>query len=120
MCKLKEDENASKRVNILTISNICTYYIHLPIQHSLQQVLQINGLLEATLAYMRELQLEETTISNFIQGSLWKSITQKLVREDVIYLPIVIFFDDVETGNGMGARAGNNSVGCVYTLLKII
>lgn len=113
ICTLKDEPSSSKRGKLLKVANKSSHYMHMPIKHSLQQLLEIDGLLEATVSYMKELQLEEKLVSNFVQGSLWKSRVNDF-KDDGIALPLTIFFDDVETGNAMGTHSGNNSVGCVY------
>ena len=73
ICTLKEEPLSLKRAKLVKIANKSIHYIHLPIKNSLEQLLQVDGLLEATLSYMDQLQSEKEVITNFVQGSLWKS-----------------------------------------------
>ncbi|KAL7287657.1 hypothetical protein TKK_0018298 [Trichogramma kaykai] len=74
---------------------------------------ECNGLFNATLSYMRSLENEHNVKSNFIQSKLWKEQIKNFNRDGVV-LPLFGYFDDVETGNGIGSHAGQNAIGTVY------
>lgn len=71
----------------------------------------MGGLLDATLANLHSLISENKILLNFVQGTAWKTIIKNFDKSDGIALPLIGFFDDVEVGNALGSRAGNNSIG---------
>lgn len=114
MCTLKEEQVPKFHGNKVHVTTKSTKMVHLSIKNSLKQILQMDGLLEATLSHMTFLQSEPIVKMNFIQGSLWKEQTRNRNKNEII-LPLIIYFDDVETGNALGSHAGKNEVGCVYS-----
>lgn len=115
---VKED----KTVNQSIVYKKPKCFVYLSLIFSLQQLLEIDGLFDATLKYMQSLYSESKYMKNFIQGNLWK-ITLKEVSsiiKDGIILPLFIYFDDLETGNALGSHAGKNLIGCVYAWIPCL
>lgn len=79
---------------------------------SLKILLEIPGAFETLKSYMKILYEEKPFISNVIQGDAWKAVLPKFRGKFVV--PIFLFQDDLETGNGMGSRAGKNKLGALY------
>ena len=71
---------------------------------------------DAILKYISHLQEEKNFIFNIIQTSSWK---QKVGNEKDV-LPVFVYFDDVETGNGLGSHAGINKFGAIYTYIACL
>ena len=113
--------------NILSIIEKNVRTIHLPIHHCLRLLLETKGLLNATINYMGFLKTQKflesdnadkrtAILFNLTQCSLWKEKLKDLENEkkNGILLPALIEYDDLETGNALGANAGKNCIGCVY------
>ena len=98
-------KNNEKRVEIKGI--------YIPLRWSLKTLLEIPGVMETLLNYMKQLQSDEL-FCNFIQGDLWKQITLSRSSEE-IWLPIFVFVDEAEMGNALGPQAGKNKFCGVYT-----
>lgn len=88
--------------------------IHMPLKNSLTQLLEIDGLFDATLSYMKNVINYDSILCHFVQGSLWKEKI-KTLKEGEIVLPLGYFYDEVKTGNSQGTHAGQNSLGFGYT-----
>lgn len=89
--------------------------LHISVQHSLTRLLQMDGLFDALLSYMNNLSQQNTkVIENFVQGNLWKSMLKNFNKTDGTIIPLVVGYDDVETGNALGSHAGVNEIGAVY------
>ena len=69
------------------------------------------------LSYVEDLKAETETISNFVQGELWKSKLEQFA-EDEIVLPLFIFFDDFECNNPLGPNSGK--LGAVYASIPCL
>lgn len=110
---LKEEQVPKFHGNKVHLFTKKTTMVHLPISNSLRRILQMDGLLEATLLHKEFLESDPEVSMNFIQGSLWKEQTKDLKTNDIV-LPLFVYFDDVETGNALGSHAGKNKVGCCY------
>ena len=90
---------------------------HFPLRESFKKFLELPNCLDDILTYTESLQLETETISNFMQGELWKLKLQKFSHEDTV-LPIFIFFDDFECNNALGPNSGK--LGGVYATLPCL
>lgn len=54
----------------------------------------------------------EPFLSNFIQSDIWRTKIQYFQSKNV--LPLFLFSDDYETGNGLGNHAGVNKLAGTY------
>ncbi|XP_057340567.1 uncharacterized protein LOC130677732 [Microplitis mediator] len=107
---------------IVNVKKKLSYII--PLEKSLKIFLEIPGVFNTIYNYQKELLLETTQgtgsiLRNIIQGSLWTEIVKKF-DNDQILIPLIISFDDLETGNPLGSRAGKNKLGAVYTSIATI
>ncbi|KYN28513.1 hypothetical protein ALC57_02067 [Trachymyrmex cornetzi] len=84
----------------------------IPIRFVFQQFFEMPGVLDETLNYINTLQEDNTIITNFIQGKLWKNINAQLEGKTV--LPLFLYFDDYETNNPLGSHKGISKCGAVY------
>lgn len=112
-CLLEEKTESTYRTTQLSVKAKSVYAIHMPIRYSMTKLFEMEGLFQATMSHIQLLKNEESIMSNFIQGTLWKEKIRSFHADDII-LPLGVFFDDVETGNAQGTHAGKNAVGCVY------
>lgn len=53
------------------------------------------------------------------QGTLWSDVMKQKENKDLI-LPLIVFYDDLETGNPLGSHAGINKLGAVYTSIATV
>ena len=83
------------------------------IKKIMKYFLEIPGLFNKIIEYKEKLAKENEPISNIVQGDLYKR-KYSLKKNGCHVLPINIYFDEVETGNGMGSHAGKNKFGTVY------
>ncbi|KAL7290875.1 hypothetical protein TKK_0015607 [Trichogramma kaykai] len=93
--------------------------VHLPLDESLKIFLELPGILEEVIAYIKTLKNEKQIISNIMQGSLWKTKYEHLNKTNMT-LPLVLFFDDFEPGNGLGSHAGEQKLGGAYMSMPFL
>ncbi|KAJ8684895.1 hypothetical protein QAD02_020688 [Eretmocerus hayati] len=91
--------------------------IRLPLAHALKILFELPGVLEQTLNYMKVLYAEKNVVSNIIQGRLWNTKHQPGARKNLNRIPIILTFDDVETGSALGRHAGEQKLGALYASL---
>lgn len=101
--------------NTLFLSRQNVNIIQLSLKNSLTKLFQIKGLFNAMELYMKKLYCQTYVLENFIQGSLWKEKLERFKSiKDSFVVPLIIYFDDVETGNPLDSHAGKNSIGGIY------
>ena len=118
--KVAYKENGSKITKMSTDVKMC----RVPLKHSLTSLFSIDGLLDATLHYMHILQQEIASgseiISNFVQGEEWITFPENFNRngpKNGVAIPLVRYFDDLETGDPLSGHAGQHKIGAVYTII---
>lgn len=87
----------------------------LPLRFQFKKVFEKEYFLKSHLDYMDELykaHVNSSTISNFIQGKLWKKKISLYKHESVI--PYFLYIDDLEINNPLGSHAGVHSVANIY------
>ena len=117
-CTLKNVPLDKIRQDDLTVKSKHVYTKHMPLTHSLVQLLQIKNLFDATLAYMNALKSQLHVLLNFIQGTTlwqhWQEQIKNFKKTDGVPFPLVGYFDEIEMGNSLGSRSGNNNLGGFY------
>uniref|UniRef100_A0ABD2WU06 Uncharacterized protein n=1 Tax=Trichogramma kaykai TaxID=54128 RepID=A0ABD2WU06_9HYME len=96
--------------------------VHVSLRKSLTDLLNIDGLFPAILAYISTLN-ESSVMSNFLQGELWKEQLKNFSESKSEYdlaLPLFGYHDDVEIGNALGPHAGTNKIGVFYAVLPFL
>lgn len=88
------------RIQGVPISILCT-----SLKDSLRKLLKIEGLFDATVSYMDFLKKEKNVMMNVIQGELWQNQFKKCNKDGII-LPLIGYFDDIETGDALGSHSG--------------
>lgn len=83
----------------------------------LKEFFQMKNVLKECTNYLNDLSDNKNLITNLIQCDLWKS---KSANVDGLLLPILIYFDEFEVGNPLGAHAGIHKLGAVYYTLPVI
>lgn len=106
---------------VMTLKERKLYVIPLKLQ--LQVFLELPGVLTEICNYQRILLSESDDnnkiIRNIVQGTLWKEILSSKPKEDIT-LPIILYFDDFESGNPLGSHAGQYKLGAVYVSIATI
>ena len=75
-----------------------------PPSKSLKSFLELPGVLDQILSYMRDLESESEIMENVVQGTLWRDeIKPKFGDKSV--LPLTMSFDEFETNKDLGSHA---------------
>lgn len=96
--------------------------VHIPLEHQLKIFWEIPGVFNEMREYEKEINKlfkEHQMYSNFIHGALWQNY-YKPIYEGRIVIPILIFFDDLESSNALGSHAGGQKFGCVYVFFPTL
>ncbi|KAK3909843.1 Formamidopyrimidine-DNA glycosylase [Frankliniella fusca] len=88
--------------------------VHVPLAPVLKNFLELPDALQCILDYMKQLQDQKDSISNFIQGKLWKEKLKKFSPTEIV-LPLFVYFDDFEGNNPLGAHL--LKIGGVYVII---
>ncbi|XP_026317216.1 uncharacterized protein LOC113228188 isoform X6 [Hyposmocoma kahamanoa] len=95
-----------------------------PLRQTLSNFLNLPGVLSHILNYQQML-LDESNVSNgdvirnVIQGSLWKELSANIDKDSIV-IPLILYFDDFESGNALGSHAGEYKLGAVYISIATI
>lgn len=81
----------------------------------LKKIFELPGVFNLIVSYKMKLENETMVIANFMQGKLWKRLTESLKSK--LVFPIFLFYDDYEVGNAVGSHAGVRKLGGVYISL---
>lgn len=96
---------------VLKNRTICS----MPWQNNLKTFLELPNVLKTItdhqLLLLRDDDSNSNVLRNVVNGSLWKS---KLVTVTDKLLPLIIYFDDFESGNPLGSHAGVHKIGVIY------
>lgn len=84
----------------------------IPIRHVFTQFFGNSRILDETLDYVNALNSNNSIISNFIQGTLWRNISTQF--EEKIVFPLFLYFDDFENNNPLGSHKGISKCGAAY------
>jgi hypothetical protein len=88
---------------------------HVPLRKVFKELFQLPGVLDRAVSYFTE--RPAGVYADFIDGTLWKEIVSNS-SDNRIIIPFVLYFDDFETGNPLGSRAGVHKLGSIYACLK--
>lgn len=92
-----------------------------PIKLVLKKFIELPGVFSIIRSYQRELINETNVLTNVIQGTLWKDLTDcNNENDNIIKVPLILYFDDFESGNALGSHAGEYKLGAVYVSVATI
>ncbi|XP_051164464.1 uncharacterized protein LOC127283553 [Leptopilina boulardi] len=94
--------------------------INIPLRESLKTFLEIPGVFNEIMNYIKQLQEESTISTNILQGDFWKTKYFEKFKNDIVF-PLNIFFDNVEVGNPLERHkftAIYASIACLPPRLK--
>lgn len=90
----------------------------IPLRSVLQKFFSLENVLIETLDYMKNLENDSGILTNFIQGTYWRS---RIINQDGrIVFPLFMYFDDYESGNVLGSHSGIHKLGAVYVAVPCI
>lgn len=116
--------NIGERVEYRKVNSIQTL-VHVPVNAQfiplrkvLKQFFELPGIYCETMQYVNSLNSNTEIISNFIQGTFWKERLVTFNGKNV--LPLIIYFDDYENNNPLGAHKGLAKTGAVYISIPVL
>lgn len=90
----------------------CTLQL-MPLRQMFKAVLELPDTFITINNYIETCETDNAEyINNILQGKLWRNICKS--RGEKCIFPFYIYFDEFETGNPLGSRAGYNKLGAVY------
>lgn len=84
----------------------------------LKNFLELPNVYNSIIEFMAEAAKDKYNISSVLQGQIWKNVCDLFT--DRIVLPLYIFFDEFETGNPLGSKAGIHKLGGLYCSLACL
>lgn len=112
-------EGKRTTLGFLTVPVKCTMQV-VELDKVLKSFFCLPNVLKETLDYQVQLQSSKSVIENIVQGSTWTSMKKKVESEVGLHFPIVVYWDDFEIGNPLGAQAGGHKLGAVYASLPFL
>ncbi|KAF7998486.1 hypothetical protein HCN44_010894 [Aphidius gifuensis] len=111
-----------KNINNDMVSTIkkCKAYV-VPMRKVLKRFLELPNVFKIATNYIREEKEGtdgEKIYSSIISGLLWKKIEEKY--KDKIVMPLLIYYDDFETGDALSPSAGIHKIGGLYYSLAAL
>lgn len=88
-----------------------------PIIYQIKTFFELPNILTDVRKHMEKLQ-ESTSLTNFIQGDLWKSKTSNF--KDKIVIPYFLYYDDVEVNDPLGSHTGVQSIASFYYSFPVL
>lgn len=83
--------------------------------------LEIPGVFKTIIEYQKNLLQtfnDGSPLTNLVHGSIYQNIIAGLNKKHI--LPIILYFDDFESGNPLGSKAGAYKIGAVYYTIATI
>lgn len=102
--------------------------IYIPIEKTLQQFLEIPGILDKIICYHNETYIkrsflnpddgEEQYLKNILDGTIWKNVLFR--NKEKFVLPLTVYFDDFEVCNPLGSHTGIYKLGAIYYVISSV
>lgn len=90
------------------------------LRSTLQRILSIPGVMAEIDSYINALSLNDD-LTNIVCSSSWKSTVEDIQPPATsTTLPLLLYFDDFETGNPLGSHAGVHKLGGVYVSIPCL
>lgn len=90
---------------------------YVPLSKTLEKFLTLPSVLQIVKNNITMSDKSCSALSSFLDGELWKEQKQRFAKKDGILLPFLHYYDDFETCNPLGSRAGVHKLGGNYSLL---
>ena len=104
-------------INNVIYKTILVYATTVSIRNVLGNILNIPGLFQEVIHYVRSLKSKKVAISNIMQGRLWQ---RKYAHLKELTLLVFIYYDDFDLGNAMGSHAGEQELEGLYLCLQFL
>lgn len=91
----------------------------IPMQIVLRKLFELPFIYKKTLQNIKAME-KEKHVSNIVNTDFWKSKVKNLNLSTNSTFPIIIYFDEYETGNPLGSHAGIHKLGAVYLSIPCI
>lgn len=105
----KREERARGDGATLTMKSVTGVYI--PLREVFTKFFYLPHALEDTLSYMASLSSRDNWFCNVTQGSVWQRKIARFKLDDIV-LPLVLYYDDLEPNEPLGAHC--EPLGCSY------
>ncbi|CAH1117061.1 unnamed protein product [Phaedon cochleariae] len=92
-------------------------YQFISLKKTLKMLFQMKDVFKICIENIRELQEDKHTVTNLTQAELWKT---KIEHTKELIFPLLIYCDDFEVGNPLGAHSGIHKLGAVYYTIPVI
>ena len=89
---------------------------HVPLRSTFKTFFELPGTVEMAKAYLSK-KVTADLYTDFVDGEFWQTMRLEQ-NDDQLLVPFVLYFDDFETANPLGSRAGVYKLGAVYACLK--
>lgn len=118
-CEIGSKKDVKVLSNKRTLQDISITIQVVPLREVLKQLFELPDFYSTVLTYVNSLNKMCDKIKNIIQSPLWKSKVAKYKASDTV-LPILLYYDDYEVCNPLGAHAGAYKIGGVYVSLSFL
>ncbi|CAG9765762.1 unnamed protein product [Ceutorhynchus assimilis] len=87
----------------------------IPLREVFKQFFELDNVFNECVSYIKTLNQNVDIIENFMEGKLWKlKLNGMSSNENIVFIPIFLYYDDFEIGNPLGSHAGLHKLGVVY------
>lgn len=97
------------------LDEIVTYQCLMPIKYQIKKFFELPGVFEETINYMYHLEKQSGTL---LQSSSWQK--KMRTRQNRINFPYILYSDECEIDNPLGAHAGQHSLTNLYYYFPVI
>jgi hypothetical protein len=95
------------------------FYVHMiPLSEIFSKFFEKPGVLQLILDYISS--FKENVVKNVMQTKFWLEKIQNLDQSSTLYLPLLIYFDDLEVLNALGSHSGMYKLGATYVQLACL
>lgn len=105
-------DNSRNKNNFTTVKSKKCEGQFISLRESLKQYLELPGVFMSIKSYIAKETAKEKAISSIFCGNMWKNLVTKF--DNKILLPLLLYYDDFETGNPLGSRASIHKLGGLY------
>lgn len=95
----------------------CLTAQYVPLSETLKKFLTLPGVVKILKKNLLSSANSGDELSSFLDGDLWKQQKANFFQKDGILLPIMHYYDDFETCNPLGSKAGVHKLGGNYSVL---
>lgn len=87
----------------------------IPLRKVLKTFFELDDVLKDTLDYLDFLKNSDKVVCNYVQGDYWREF--KKSNDQIVIIPIAIYFDDYENNNPLGSHRGIQKCGALYVTI---